>query len=885
MARGSGPFHGRRQELRELPQLLARHRVVTITGPPGCGKSRLASELMSRPSQTGARIVEVDLSDVRHEDNVLPTIATAISPLASCDLSNAASVARVLSSDPTLLLLDDCDRFTPQCREFVRAVMAERPLARILVTGAAPLSIDGERVSQLEPLASPDDRAGPRTQNASNSYLEQFPAVAMFAERAHSVRPTFQLTPESVPMVVDICRALDGLPLALELASSLMRAVALDELYTRLSQKLLLLRDALPADKPRHQSMTACIDVAYELLSSDAQRLFARVSVFSGGWTLLAAERICGGTPLSSGSVLPLLAELVGRSLVQKRQTAQGSRFGLLNTLQAYAWSRFKESSDFDSVVDFHFSFFLEVAEQAKAAGHSGAGSVGLDAIAADYPNMRDAMEGELDRTRPADGVLRFAAALDRFWESHGRLAEGMHVVRRALATDTALKQTHNGGKAMKTAGNLAFKGGLLDDAERWYQAAGVVFGNLHDEEGEVSILHNLGNLRFMRGSPRDARRMYYKAYRLNRHTRPELAARNANCIADIANHNEQYQRAAWLYGRAIQMAGTAGEAIPELQCVAGMNRGVALARLHQDEDARLSFGNALAVARRYTFVEGYCAATEGSATLSISKRQWRAAAGLHAMAAELRKLLGLPVPDAEKKEIESEVELVCREGGQKSWDEAVQRAHSMSEQAILDTVAAVLSGEPLPEHDPAEIGAGNPTAQTPVPPISGVLDTDLVRVDWFDRNASEHDEVKPATDLFMRKDAHKQFEAQQNKYQLYVDEAREFIYAGAKPVRWHELNQQQRSLFLLFLEHFQSREPLSYKTVAEKALDYHGAKLKRGTDPLRQLKLELDLALGRVLSPYVKASRTQYAFHGQCTYCWIRSAFGPSRLDRHKPG
>ncbi|HEX2374170.1 MAG TPA: BTAD domain-containing putative transcriptional regulator, partial [Actinomycetota bacterium] len=448
---------GRDQELGELAKLLELHRLVTVTGPGGAGKTSVALELARRlvgGYPDGVWLVE--LAALRDPAPLAEAVAAALG-LDQEAVEPGVSppppperLAGFVRDKVLLLVLDNCEHLVGACAELAGRLLRAGPGVRVLATSREVLGVPGEAVWPVPPLAvpdAPDDEAatgpapaGPGGDGAAPEALAGYDAVRLFAERAAAADPGFTLDASSASVVAELCRRLDGLPLAIELAAARVRVLPVTEIADRLGDRFRLLAGGGRTVDPRQQTLRATVDWSWELLEEPDRRLWRRLSVFSGGWCVAAAEEVCGGDGLEAEDVLEGLFRLMDRSLIVRgttpavprtppivRGTTGGdpARFRMLETMRAYGAERLAEAGEAGTVADRHTVWCLDLAE--RAAAHRTA-RPWLRLLHADYDNLRTA----LDRVMAAGDsatALRLAADLGWYWwtrrtlEGHQRLA------------------------------------------------------------------------------------------------------------------------------------------------------------------------------------------------------------------------------------------------------------------------------------------------------------------------------------------------------------------------------------------------------------------------------------------------------------------------------
>jgi predicted ATPase/DNA-binding SARP family transcriptional activator len=412
-------FVGRDDELARVAKLLAEARLVTLTGPGGAGKTRLSVEAASRlADQVPDGVWFVPLAPVRDAFDVPQAVLVAMGAVDSLwpvDPAEAARLAalepldrlaEVLAAQRLVLVLDNCEHVVDAVARLAARVLADAPGVRILATSREPLSVTGETLCPVPSLPLPPPDADLVDAAAS-------PSVRLFADRATAVRPGFTLDEQTAGPVVRICRALDGIPLAIELAAARVRALTLDQVADRLDDRFALLSVGSRAALPQHQTLRAIVDWSWDLLDGAERTVLRRLSVFSGGAAPEGAEQVCalGGAP---GQIIDVIASLVDKSLV----TAQGQRhvrYRLLETVRAYAADRLAEAGEADQVAEAHARYFLDLAEQAEPKLRSADQLIWLDRLMTEHGNCSAALRYVI-AAGDAPSALRFVGALAWFW-------------------------------------------------------------------------------------------------------------------------------------------------------------------------------------------------------------------------------------------------------------------------------------------------------------------------------------------------------------------------------------------------------------------------------------------------------------------------------------
>ena len=422
-------FIGRGAELTELRRLITEHRLVTLTGVGGAGKTRLAVEaargaLADHPDG----VYLIDLAGLVQPELVVPEVAATLGlrPERRPALEAVLDAVRQRS---VLLLLDNCEHLVDACASLASSILEAAPQTTVLATSREALGLPGETVYAVPPLAVP-----PPTESAVAT-LRGYDAVRLFADRAAAAAPGFELAQTTVGAVATICRRLDGLPLAIELAAARIRSLAPQALADRLADHLGLLSDGRPGTRPRHRTLEAAIDWSYQLLDERERIVFARLSTFAGGWSLEAAEAVCADDRLPRNEVVEPLSRLVERSLVVRESAADGSaRYRMLETLREFARVRLEEASEGESLARRHREWFLALAEEAAEHLDASDQAEWLDRLGDERDNLVAALTRSLG-SGDRDATSRLAEVLAWYRSKMGQHAIAIGDMRTALNT------------------------------------------------------------------------------------------------------------------------------------------------------------------------------------------------------------------------------------------------------------------------------------------------------------------------------------------------------------------------------------------------------------------------------------------------------------------
>ncbi|MGD0404845.1 MAG: protein kinase [Candidatus Acidiferrales bacterium] len=486
-------FVGREKEVVFAKELLLRGdvRLVTVTGPGGMGKTRLAVEVANGLGEHfPGGIHFVPLSPVNDPSLMASAIVQSLGIREAGGQSPLEVLKKNLrdsSGAPMLLLLDNFEHLI-QASPVVAELLATAPNLKILVTSRAALHVYGEHEFPVPPLALPDSKSMP-----SLEALSKCPAIALFVQRAGAAKPDFELNAENAQAVAEICGRLDGLPLAIELAAARVKVLSLSAMQTRLASRLQLLTGGARDLPQRQQTLRATIDWSYDLLSPAEQKLFRRLSVFVGGSTLEGVEAVCDTKGDLDLDLLDGTASMVDKSLLQQVEQANGeSRFVMLETIREYAREKLEASKEEALTRRAHAAYCLVLAEEEVAEQSGAEGGEWLERLTLEHDNFRAALEW-LTETGDAEWGLRLGAALFRFWEAREYLAEGRDSLGKLVKLKGALAPTKARQRAL-------FAAGVLAAVQGDYPAANALFGesleiarHLGDKQGAAVSLNALG--------------------------------------------------------------------------------------------------------------------------------------------------------------------------------------------------------------------------------------------------------------------------------------------------------------------------------------------------------------------------------------------------------
>jgi predicted ATPase/class 3 adenylate cyclase len=608
------PLIGREQELAQVTALLARAdvRLITLTGPGGTGKTRLALQLAADlADRYRDGVVFVDLAPLAAADQVLPTVAQVLGVKELVGTTLQARVCEYLQLKHMLLLLDNFEQVL-DAAPLVAALLRAAPHLSLLVTSRVVLHLSGEHEYAVPPLALPPTTDERRTTNdatrdavvsGQSSVVGQYAAIQLFVARAQATQSAFALTEANAAAVAGICRRLDGLPLAIELAAARIKLFPPKALQERLSDRFRLLTGGARDLPARQQTLRAAIDWSYNLLAPAEQRLFWRLGVFVGGWTIEAAEAVCEdketrrqgdkelidprvsrspGLPVSL-SVLDGLRALVDHSLVRQEAGSDGApRFRRLETIREYARELLAASGEAVELQRRHATFFLDLAEQAETYNYGPEDYIWMERLAADYDNLHAALVWSSSATGDLATALRLVSSLLKFWLNRRPLSEALYWIESLLKISSAGVLPDLQAKALSTAGTLALFKGDTSHAEPLLTQALALYESLADDRGCSEILNHLGILKASTGHLTES--LTYQEASIQRAQQAQSEIRAAWALSEIGSTYilmGDYERGVTSVGESLALGALHGSAHH------AVSTQFASALFHRGEDAR----------------------------------------------------------------------------------------------------------------------------------------------------------------------------------------------------------------------------------------------------------------------------------------------------------
>ncbi len=652
-------FVGREREIKQIQELLTGTRLLTITGAGGTGKTRLSLQVAADLlDDDGDGVWLIELAPLTDANLVPQAVASILDVREEPGRPMVLTLVDAIHSKRLLLLFDNCEHVCAACAELANVLLQGCPDARILATSREALGIAGETVYRLPSLSLPDPAHLP-----SLPRMTQFESVRLFIDRAVAASPQFAVTNTNAPAVAQICHRLDGIPLALELAAARIKALTPEQILRRLDDRFRLLTGGSRTAMPRQQTLRALIDWSFDLLSPQERAMLRRLSVFSGGWSMEAAEVVCslahageganaGTVKVEEWEILDLLTGLVDKSLVLCEESGSTSRYRLLQTVREYARERLMEAGETEAVRRSHLEYYLKLAERAEPELRGPKPEPWLDQLEQEHDNLRIALlwcrsvRGETTGTEnssneaAADPCLRIVGALWRFWHIRGYYQEGRERLSEILA-EASKAPTELRAQALNAAGLLTLQQGDYDSARSFFEQCLAIGREIGSLRFTSAALGNLGMVAQDQGNYVAARALYDESLAIDRKVNNPRAISNALMILGnllyAENDDEEARRC---YEESLQLRRTLGDKWG----ISGSlnNLGNVAYRQSNYAAARAYYAESLDLYRQLGDKRGMCIPLSGLGKLSLREMRLPEAAACYTESLGYARELGL---------------------------------------------------------------------------------------------------------------------------------------------------------------------------------------------------------------------------------------------------
>lgn len=626
-------FVGRRREMAELQDRLREYRLITLAGPGGCGKTRLAIELATRcQEQFADGAWPVELAALTDSALVSVTVAAALGVQEQTGQPIVNLLLTYLGSKDILLVLDNCEHLLDSVAQLADVVLRGCSQVRIIATSREPLNLAGELTWRVPAMTLPDLR----TPMPAERLLES-DAVALFVDRARLAQPAFELDSKNALVIAQVCLRLDGIPLAIELAATLMKVLTLEQILDRLEQRFRVLTGGSRTVMPRHRTLRATFDWSHDLLSEPERRVFRRLSVFAGSFSLDAIEAICAEP--ADPPLLDVLTHLVDKSMVMADQsTSAVARYRLLETLREYGGEKLESANERDAFRQRHAEYFLRLAEAADSDLRGPNQSTRLRELELEHDNLRAALAWSRDGS-PELG-LRLAVSVSQFWQMRGFWAEGRGWLDGALVNPVGDSRLRAAG--LLGAGTLAEWHGDYSVATRRLEESLGLFQAIHDVGGEARSLIELGRAAYFQQDLDLAGSRLEAALAAGRSRGDRWSvARSLIELGQVAWRLTDYRRARDLDEEGLHIFRELGDRYDLLYAVDYL--GHAAHGLKEYGVARQHFDESLAIARELKDLWGIAHSYSNLGDVAVDQGQLNAAEAQYTAAAELHQQLGRP--------------------------------------------------------------------------------------------------------------------------------------------------------------------------------------------------------------------------------------------------
>jgi predicted ATPase/DNA-binding CsgD family transcriptional regulator len=690
-------FIGRKREIADVKRLLSTTLLLTLTGSGGCGKTRLALQVAARVQRESPDGVWfVDLAPLVDPALVPQAVASALGVGEQPGNSLTDTLTAHLQPLTLLLVLDNCEHLLEACAQLANALLAACSGLRILATSRQVLGMYGEINYRVPSLSLPDPH-----QEVPPKTLATYEAIQLFVDRATPKRPGFAITPDNAHAVARVCRQLDGIPLAIELAAARANVLTVEEIAERLDNRFRLLTSGDRAAPPRQQTLRAMMDWSYDLRTEGEQSLMRGLSVFAGGFTLGAIEAVWESR-LNEYELLDLLSGLADKSLVVMEERDGKSRYRLLETVRQYVWGKSQALGELPKLRAQHLEWCMALAEEAEPRLTGAGQTEWLARLEEDHDNMRAALRWGVE-TREVEMGLRLAGALLLFWYLRGYFSEGREHLAAALSGGQQGQEEAARAKALNGAGMLARGQGDYAAARSLFEESLTIRRDLEDKRGIATSLNSLGLVAQKQGDSAAARSLYEEslAFRRELGDKEGISGSLGN-LGGVCSDQGDYAAARSLYEESLALRRELGDKGGIALLLGSLGRVA-----HEQGDyaaARSLYEESLAIRWELGHKYGIAECLEGLASMAGSQGATEHAARLFGASEALREAIGAPMPPVVLADYDRDVAAARAQLNMEAFVAAWNEGRAMTlEQAIAFAL------QPVPEPEPTTEAVSTP--------------------------------------------------------------------------------------------------------------------------------------------------------------------------------
>lgn len=554
-------FIGREEEMKQVKDLLKQTHLLTLTGSGGAGKTRLAMQVAADVIDDFANGVWfIELASLFEPDLLPQTIMKVFGLKEEPNRGLENTLFDYLKDKEILIILDNCEHLIDKCAFLAEKLLSISPKLKIIVTSRELLHCSGEQTHRIASLDTPDpeDKLSPEK-------LSQYEAVRLFIERALAVNINFRVNKDNAPALAQICHQLDGIPLAIELAAARIKVLPLEKINERLDDRFKLLTGGKRTALPRQQTLRALIDWSFDLLSEEEKIIWRRLSVFTGGWTLEAAEEVCSDEKIDKAEILEFLNQLTEKSIIIYNEEKE--RFVMLETIRQYGKDKIREANEYEKISDKHLRFYLELAETRSRKLRGSETESMLKVLDIEIGNLETGLKRSIEGNHNEEG-LRFAAAMGMYWQIRGYISDGIHWLESILLKNP---ETNNSiyCKVICQMGNFARLKGDVDKARKLLDDSLQIRRKLGDKVGINDSLIRLGILEYDQGRYEQANELYEEGLGIYRELGNKFGiAVILNNLGNVYSNQGEYSKASALYEESLATRRETGDKIGIAICL-----------------------------------------------------------------------------------------------------------------------------------------------------------------------------------------------------------------------------------------------------------------------------------------------------------------------------